>query len=458
MNTTTKHISLKLTTSAVLIFILAVLIQPAFAQWTLCTPMPAVMDYPGLSVYSPDGIIAIGGDANTARIFKSTNGGLNWNDITGNLANTPRIISVWAVDGNTIFAGDGGSFSSQGGNAKVWKTTNGGINWVNILSTGGTAGYINGIVFLRASPSFGIIASDSPAGPGQPFWMQKTTDGGNNWQPVTVPGYTGSFGGDHTVFVIDSLFFGFGISNSGSYAALTTDGGLTWNNRFLNNAGGYTTGLAFNSDKLNGIGVGNGVLPVISKTDNGGINWSSLNTGRNVSGNFSRAKWVYGTNICFVTAETGASGTIMVSSNNGTNWNTQSTAGVTGLNDIDLIYESGVIYAYAISTTGSVIKLQQTTGIKTIGGTSPDNFKLMQNYPNPFNPSTNIRFQLPGQSMVSLKVYDISGKEISTLVNENLPAGNYEVAFKGSNLSSGTYFYKLSAGNYSETKRMMLLK
>ncbi|MBK8984227.1 MAG: T9SS type A sorting domain-containing protein [Ignavibacteria bacterium] len=95
---------------------------------------------------------------------------------------------------------------------------------------------------------------------------------------------------------------------------------------------------------------------------------------------------------------------------------------------------------------------------------SPTQFTLYQNYPNPFNPITVIRFQLPMTGKVTLKVYDIAGTEIATLVDEERTAGNYEVSFNGSSLSSGTYFYRLSAGNPStdqgfvETRKMILLK
>ncbi len=88
----------------------------------------------------------------------------------------------------------------------------------------------------------------------------------------------------------------------------------------------------------------------------------------------------------------------------------------------------------------------------------PEGFKLHQNYPNPFNPSTLIGYQISDNNFVSLKIFDIAGKEISTIVNKNQPAGNYEVTFDGGGLSSGIYFYKLSAGDFSETKKMSLVK
>ncbi len=89
---------------------------------------------------------------------------------------------------------------------------------------------------------------------------------------------------------------------------------------------------------------------------------------------------------------------------------------------------------------------------------TPVNFDLSQNYPNPFNPTTKINYSMPKQALVTIKVYDMLGKEVATLVNEVKTAGNYTVEFNGANLSSGVYFYKISAGDFSSVKRMTLIK
>jgi len=89
---------------------------------------------------------------------------------------------------------------------------------------------------------------------------------------------------------------------------------------------------------------------------------------------------------------------------------------------------------------------------------TPKKFTLLQNYPNPFNPSTTINFELPISNFVSLKVYDMMGKEVASLVNENKAAGFYSVKFDASKLSSGIYFYKIQAGDFSATKKLMLVK
>ncbi len=101
---------------------------------------------------------------------------------------------------------------------------------------------------------------------------------------------------------------------------------------------------------------------------------------------------------------------------------------------------------------------QGTTGIDESSSIQPDDFALWQNYPNPFNPTTKISWQSPVSSWQTLKVYDVLGNEVATLVDEYRPAGRYEVEFNARKLSSGVYFYRLQAGSFVETKKMVLLR
>ena len=117
--------------------------------------------------------------------------------------------------------------------------------------------------------------------------------------------------------------------------------------------------------------------------------------------------------------------------------------------------QAGTPQYYEIAT----LKYSQTlTGTSGVNSNNEYSFKLYQNYPNPFNPVTNLNFEIPEQSFVSLKIYDLSGKKVDELLNEVKPSGNYSVQFNASVLSSGIYFYTLKVNGYSETKRMILLK
>jgi hypothetical protein len=98
------------------------------------------------------------------------------------------------------------------------------------------------------------------------------------------------------------------------------------------------------------------------------------------------------------------------------------------------------------------------TDVRELQNGTPATYELSQNYPNPFNPSTQIRFAIPQEGMVNIKVFNTLGQEVATLVNEYRNAGNYEVDFNASNLTSGIYFYTITSNNFTQTKKMMLLK
>jgi hypothetical protein len=132
----------------------------------------------------------------------------------------------------------------------------------------------------------------------------------------------------------------------------------------------------------------------------------------------------------------------------------QSSAGIWKLKIKDIAGVSGG----TLSSWGIQINNSPVIGIQSVSAEVPERFSLGQNYPNPFNPKTNIGLRIAGFGFVSLKVFDVSGKEVAVLVNEELNAGVYNVDFDASNLSSGTYFYKMETGGFSEVKKMVVVK
>jgi hypothetical protein len=104
------------------------------------------------------------------------------------------------------------------------------------------------------------------------------------------------------------------------------------------------------------------------------------------------------------------------------------------------------------------ITAASVTGIADDQGSIPKTYSLEQNFPNPFNPTTSIKYNIPGNSFVSLKIYNAIGKEVTSLVNNVEPAGSHDVLFNASGLNSGVYFYTIIAGAYIQTKKMILLK
>ncbi len=135
-------------------------------------------------------------------------------------------------------------------------------------------------------------------------------------------------------------------------------------------------------------------------------------------------------------------------------WNGISWAPYTGPIDIKYNNNEDLISIYAKKASVKYISFTAVENFENL----PNNFTLSQNFPNPFNPSTTISFDIPKSEFVTLKVFDILGKEVTTLINEEMIAGNYTKTWDAKNLSSGVYFYKLQAGKFTETKKMVLVR
>jgi hypothetical protein len=127
--------------------------------------------------------------------------------------------------------------------------------------------------------------------------------------------------------------------------------------------------------------------------------------------------------------------------------------------EANLAFIDGGGYAHSYwGVTDTLHYRMITTAVISEGETAPQQYSLSQNYPNPFNPKTGFRFQVPGVSDVKLTVYDLLGREVAVLVNERKIPGSYEVTFDGSGLASGVYIYRMTAGSFTESKKMVLVK
>jgi hypothetical protein len=187
---------------------------------------------------------------------------------------------------------------------------------------------------------------------------------------------------------------------------------------------------------------------VFHSTDNG-ISWNQVG----VTGTGVAALVVSGVNLIVGTY----SGGVLLSSNGGTSWN-QVNTGLTNSSVRCLALAGPNLFA---GTGGGGVWRRTLLNVLSVNPETKDGpvvFTLYQNYPNPFNPSTTIKYELPKASLVTLTVFDILGREVSVLVNERRDAGVYEVKFDGQNLASGVYSYRLQAGDYVATKRLLLLK
>lgn len=189
----------------------------------------------------------------------------------------------------------------------------------------------------------------------------------------------------------------------------------------------------------------------IWKTIDGGAAWNNMNA---PDGGFYKIQ--FSNNFGYAVASIGK---IVKSSDGGNNWIEQPTVTDNGLY---ALYFNTYKYVFAGRLLGTILKTIPTELLLTNTGKSINevsiDFFLSQNYPNPFNPYTVIRYSLSENRFTTLKIYDALGKEIETLVNEKQNPGTYSVDWIASNFPSGVYFYKLQIENYSETKRMVLLK
>lgn len=354
-------------------------------------------------------------------IFRTTNGGINWSNQF--FQGWRSLYSIFFIDQNTGWAV--GDYTAQY-RSLVSKTTNGGIYWFFQISGEYDNMSLYSVYFVDQNTgwSVGCFLNDGSA------LMLHTTNGGNNWVRQNDTAYSGL----HSAYFIDQ-YTGWAVgyrSWLGSAVILkTTDGGANWNNMDIIY---HNFGLSsvFFMDHNTGFAAGGGTSGGIYKTTNGGIYWSS--------------QYV----------------------NSGTNLNS--------------IYFADQNSGWAVGDNGIILKTTNAggpIGIKPISNKIPDEFQLYQNYPNPFNPVTKIKFEIPtplsppfnqmshpargrgdgaAGGFVQLIIYDILGREVSTLVNEQLKPGSYEVEFDGSNFASGIYFYRLIAGDFIQTKKMVLIK
>lgn len=151
-------------------------------------------------------------------------------------------------------------------------------------------------------------------------------------------------------------------------------------------------------------------------------------------------------------------GRLYISINGGSSWTETQPAG-----DIDKQWSTTSMSSDGSKLIAGVDDGRLYLGESILTGiendkTIPGQFILYQNYPNPFNPTTKISYQIPADDFVTLKIFDVLGREAATLINTNQTAGFYEVTFNAANLTSGVYFYKIEAGSFSSVKKLLLMK
>jgi len=382
-------------------------------------------------------------------IKKTTNGGLNWLTLNGTSGYDLTDIQFTSI--NTGYA-LGDIFINRIG--YLLRTTNAGANWSVIQFSDVT---FNSLKFI--DDNIGYILTDSN-------FVYKTTNGGLNFIAQSLNG------GFMFAFDFVNANTGF-VSGDFSKFYKTTNGGNNW----ITYTGPFNLGLDFIDANTGYSSVFDPSSASIYKTTNGGLNWNSI---------YTRDSSFLGTPF-FLDVSTGWVIGSRISSNNiqyrlilkttdsGVSWFEQSSGFQSDsnscLSSIFMVNEnSGYATTLFCSSSGPDLngKIYKTTngggspiGIEPVYSNIPESYLLHQNYPNPFNPITKISFEIPviGTNVyTSLTIYDITGRIVSVLVNEQLQPGKYEIDWNAENLTSGVYFYTLSTGNFKDTKKMLVIK
>lgn len=364
-------------------------------------------------------------------VLRTTNGGANWTNAVGT-GITGDVYNIYAWDANNALC------TTSPGATFIYKTTNGGSTWTQVYTLAGA--FIDAIQMVSATEGYAL---GDPVG--GKWLVLKTTDGGNSWaRMATEPSQVGSEAGWNNSFIIVGTHMWFGTNGTRVYHSSNL--GATWSSA-ASTGTANTYAVHYNSSS-NGMASGTAVV----KSTDGGATYSAA-TNPGTSGNISGLE---GNGTDWWATRSGAS--IYRSTDHGATWTTPHTQTGAVFQDIDLALVGNCPQGWAVGNGGAIAKMSTVVGISNVGGEVPTSFILSQNFPNPFNPSTNISFSIPKSGLVTLKVYDMVGKEVATLVNESKPAGNYIVGFNASNLPSGAYFYRVEADGFVDTKKMLLIK
>jgi photosystem II stability/assembly factor-like uncharacterized protein len=351
-----------------------------------------------------------------AGVFRSTNNGTNWTHVP-----VDGWVSALAVQNNYIFAGT---------MTQVYISTNDGTSW--------TQTSLNQNAYSFAISGNNIFA-------GSYLGVYLSSDNGTNWTQTAL--------NNQQVWALDTLGNNI-FAGTGNGILLTTNNGANWTQTSLNDQDIRSFAIRGNNIFAGSQGPDFGVYV----STNNGTSWTHTplysNTGAMTSS---------GNNVFAGTANYPAgTGGIWLTTNNGANWTLKNEGFIItsySSNVMSLLVTNNDIFA---GTWGNSIWRRSLSDIITSTKISnneiPENFKLEQNYPNPFNPSTNIIYNLAKSGFVKIVVFDALGREVQTLVNENKPAGVYKTTFNALSVQSGVYFYKLMIGDYSDVKKMVVIK
>lgn len=371
---------------------------------------------PWITNFSFNGTTVLAG-SNEKGLYKSIDEGLNFVQSDSGLPENALVKAIEFFDGD-YYAGIDGGLSSD---YSIFRSTDNGETWVPI-------GWFIETVLSMVVKDQKLFVSFSDTG------IKYTTDKGNTWIDAGLAGTR-----IRTLVTNNQYIFA---GYWGVYK--TTNDGITWDTTGLSDK--YIYDLDYSDGNIYAA-TSNGMY----SSSNNGQNWNKIFDGGQTT------KLVIGVKVLDgqVFAATQHDG-IFRSTDHGSSWLYIGD----GLFS-NILYSIEASNNYLFTTTNNIIWRRPLSEVLTSIEQQPTQlveFKLVQNYPNPFNPSTCIQYAIGSRQFVQLKVYDVLGNEVSTLVDEEKPSGMYNVQFTMNNLSSGIYFYQLKTGEYLETKKMILVK
>ncbi len=375
------------------------------------------------------------GSSGNQQVLRSTDNGTSWTNIADKF---PGLLITMHGHGSNIFAIGVGYFNYSTDDGVTWgsKSATGiptDVAFIDLISDG---------TVLYALSNRSIVI--------------KSTDDGSTWTKITVTYPQANLIG--LDFAADGSKMVFCATNLGAF--VSTDDGASWTLKNPQFAIGSV--LSFNNEFF---GSTLGMYKLTSDTV-----WTPVHTGLPSGIGISagtKGSTALGNKLFTYYYDVISGAKVFTSEDNGNNWsevgNNLPSATSYSINKILAVTSQYLYcYLYPIFSPGDIgvyrYPIQPSAIIENGYNNTPHEFSLDQNYPNPFNPSTTIKWQLAAGSFVTLKVYDVIGNEVATLINNELDAGSHSVNFDASHLSSGIYFYTLKAGSFIQTNKMLLLK
>ena len=408
-------------------------------------------------------------------VFLSTDNGATWAKrlvYTNSALASAGISMITAKDANTAFVA-----TTTG---EIFRTTNGGVKWDTVTSYATPdVAFADGVKYVGLDS----IVAYGDAADAQGVWVTRSFDGGKTWSRFTsfsndslkADGiYAGSvtYGGAMEAYGKTAWLTLYNTANDPPSILKSTDGGTTWSWFRVTLPSGPANNYSFLSltFKDNNVGFAVSRRAYASATTNsnyycrttdGGRTWSDTITVEPGKGHPDSkpmtVRGVRGTNTVIAVGFGLAGSKAWMSTDNGLTFTPLNPPSPTSGSDLrNLAFASatqGIMVGYQ-----NIVRITLPTAVENERNTVPTGFALEQNYPNPFNPTTKISYSVPKTSFVELKVYDLLGRAVATLVNSEQAVGTHSVSFDAKGLSSGVYLYTMKAGDFTATKSLLLVK